>query len=94
MLVKSVPELLAHAGSAAFSLIVDSLAFQFAFFGMKRAAARGLARRACGAKGSPGRAVGAVMMPTDLAVQGPLSRTTLTAYTGDGRVLDQEVVYL
>jgi len=34
------------------------------------------------------------MMPTDLPVQGPLSRTTLTACTGDGRVLDQEVVYL
>jgi TetR/AcrR family transcriptional regulator, lmrAB and yxaGH operons repressor len=36
-------ELLANAGSAAFSLIVESLAFQFAFFGMGRANARELA---------------------------------------------------
>jgi TetR/AcrR family transcriptional repressor of lmrAB and yxaGH operons len=36
-------ELLANAGSAAFSLIVESLAFQFAFLGMGRANARELA---------------------------------------------------
>jgi TetR/AcrR family transcriptional regulator, lmrAB and yxaGH operons repressor len=37
------PDLLANAVSAAFSLIVESLAFQFAFFGMSRASARELA---------------------------------------------------
>jgi TetR/AcrR family transcriptional regulator, lmrAB and yxaGH operons repressor len=36
-------DLLANAGSAAFSLIIESLAFQFAFFGMSRAGARELA---------------------------------------------------
>ena len=36
-------ELLANAVSAAFSLIMESLAFQFAFFGMSRASARELA---------------------------------------------------
>jgi hypothetical protein len=36
-------DLLANAGSAAFSLIIESLAFQFAFFGMARASARELA---------------------------------------------------
>jgi hypothetical protein len=36
-------DLLANAGSAAFSLIIESLAFQFAFFGMGRASARELA---------------------------------------------------
>jgi TetR/AcrR family transcriptional repressor of lmrAB and yxaGH operons len=36
-------DLLASAGSAAFSLIIESLAFQFAFFGMDRASARELA---------------------------------------------------
>jgi AcrR family transcriptional regulator len=36
-------DLLANAGSAAFSLIIESLAFQFAFFGMARAGARELA---------------------------------------------------
>jgi hypothetical protein len=36
-------ELLANAVSAAFSLIVESLAFQFAFWGMSRSAARELA---------------------------------------------------
>jgi TetR/AcrR family transcriptional repressor of lmrAB and yxaGH operons len=36
-------DLLANAGSAAFSVIVESLAFQFAFFGMARADARELA---------------------------------------------------
>jgi TetR/AcrR family transcriptional repressor of lmrAB and yxaGH operons len=36
-------DLLANAGSAAFSLIIESLAFQFAFFGMGRARARELA---------------------------------------------------
>jgi AcrR family transcriptional regulator len=36
-------DLLANAGSAAFSLIIESLAFQFAFFGMPRASARELA---------------------------------------------------
>jgi TetR/AcrR family transcriptional regulator, lmrAB and yxaGH operons repressor len=35
--------LLANAGSAAFSVITESLAFQFAFFGMSRASARELA---------------------------------------------------
>jgi len=39
----SESELLAHAGSAAFSVIIESLAFQFAFFGMSRASARELA---------------------------------------------------
>jgi TetR/AcrR family transcriptional regulator, lmrAB and yxaGH operons repressor len=37
------PEQLANAVSAAFSLIMESLAFQFAFFGMGRARARELA---------------------------------------------------
>jgi TetR/AcrR family transcriptional regulator, lmrAB and yxaGH operons repressor len=37
------PDLLANAVSAAFSLIIESLAFQFAFFGMDRASARELA---------------------------------------------------
>jgi TetR/AcrR family transcriptional regulator, lmrAB and yxaGH operons repressor len=37
------PDLLANAVSAAFSLIMESLAFQFAFFGMDRASARKLA---------------------------------------------------
>jgi TetR/AcrR family transcriptional regulator, lmrAB and yxaGH operons repressor len=37
------PEQLANAVSAAFSLMVESLAFQFAFFGIDRAAARELA---------------------------------------------------
>jgi AcrR family transcriptional regulator len=36
-------DLLANAGSAAFSLIIESLAFQFAFFGMDRPSARELA---------------------------------------------------
>jgi AcrR family transcriptional regulator len=36
-------ELLAHAVSAAFSLMMESLAFQFAFFGMSRTGARELA---------------------------------------------------
>jgi AcrR family transcriptional regulator len=36
-------DLLANAVSAAFSLIIESLAFQFAFFGMGRASARELA---------------------------------------------------
>jgi TetR/AcrR family transcriptional repressor of lmrAB and yxaGH operons len=36
-------EALANAGSAAFSLIIESLAFQFAFLGMNRADARELA---------------------------------------------------
>jgi TetR/AcrR family transcriptional repressor of lmrAB and yxaGH operons len=36
-------DLLANAGSAAFSLIIESLAFQFAFFGMGRSGARELA---------------------------------------------------
>jgi TetR/AcrR family transcriptional regulator, lmrAB and yxaGH operons repressor len=36
-------DLLANAGSAAFSVIIESLAFQFAFFGMGRASARELA---------------------------------------------------
>jgi TetR/AcrR family transcriptional repressor of lmrAB and yxaGH operons len=36
-------ELLANAGSAAFSVIIESLAFQFAFFGMSRSSARELA---------------------------------------------------
>jgi AcrR family transcriptional regulator len=36
-------EVLANAVSAAFSLIMESLAFQFAFFGMDRASARELA---------------------------------------------------
>jgi TetR/AcrR family transcriptional repressor of lmrAB and yxaGH operons len=39
----SESELLAHAGSAAFSVIIESLAFQFARFGMDRASARELA---------------------------------------------------
>jgi TetR/AcrR family transcriptional regulator, lmrAB and yxaGH operons repressor len=37
------PDLLANAVSAAFSLIMESLAFQFAFFGMSRVSARELA---------------------------------------------------
>jgi TetR/AcrR family transcriptional regulator, lmrAB and yxaGH operons repressor len=37
------PDQLANAVSAAFSLIMESLAFQFAFFGMGRASARELA---------------------------------------------------
>jgi TetR/AcrR family transcriptional regulator, lmrAB and yxaGH operons repressor len=37
------PDLLANAVSAAFSLIMESLAFQFAFFGLSRASARELA---------------------------------------------------
>jgi TetR/AcrR family transcriptional repressor of lmrAB and yxaGH operons len=37
------PDLLANAVSAAFSLMMESLAFQFAFFGMRRADARELA---------------------------------------------------
>lgn len=37
------PDLLANAVSAAFSLMVESLAFQFAFFGLDRATARELA---------------------------------------------------
>ena len=36
-------DLLANAVSAAFSLMMESLAFQFAFFGMDRASARELA---------------------------------------------------
>ncbi len=36
-------DLLANAVSAAFSLVIESLAFQFAFFGMDRASARELA---------------------------------------------------
>jgi TetR/AcrR family transcriptional regulator, lmrAB and yxaGH operons repressor len=36
-------DLLANAGSAAFSVIIESLAFQCAFFGMGRASARALA---------------------------------------------------
>jgi TetR/AcrR family transcriptional regulator, lmrAB and yxaGH operons repressor len=36
-------DLLANAGSAAFSMIIEGLAFQFAFFGMGRASARELA---------------------------------------------------
>jgi TetR/AcrR family transcriptional regulator, lmrAB and yxaGH operons repressor len=37
------PDVLANAVSAAFSLIMESLAFQFGFFGMDRASARELA---------------------------------------------------
>jgi TetR/AcrR family transcriptional repressor of lmrAB and yxaGH operons len=36
-------ELLANAGSAAFWVIIESLAFQFAFFGISRSSARELA---------------------------------------------------
>jgi TetR/AcrR family transcriptional regulator, lmrAB and yxaGH operons repressor len=37
------PDLLTNAGSAAFSLIIESLTFQFGFFGMGRSSARELA---------------------------------------------------
>ena len=39
----SEPDLLANAATAAFSVIIEALAFQFAFFGMGRASARELA---------------------------------------------------
>jgi TetR/AcrR family transcriptional regulator, lmrAB and yxaGH operons repressor len=86
---------LANAVSAAFSLIMESLAFQFAFFGMGRASARELAEAVV--SGVEGALVTARAFrspaPFDSVLAALVNHATQLALASGGRALGEQVAH-